>query len=59
MNNIFQHTSLTVFSAALFLVFSQAVCAQSDEDGVKSQPLFESHDLLTVRIEAPLTTLLK
>jgi len=38
---------------------SQAVVAQESGADVEIRPLFDSHDLLSVRIEAPLTTLLK
>lgn len=47
---------LTAFSFVAFLAFSPAATAQDDD---ASQPLFESHALLDVRIEAPLSSLLK
>lgn len=42
---------------ALFLIPGGAVNAQSDPD--EARPLFERHDTLQVRIEAPLTTLMR
>jgi hypothetical protein len=59
MKNTNQHSILTVPAAALFLILGNAVAAQSVTDGAEIQPLFASHDLMTVRIEAPLTTLMK
>jgi hypothetical protein len=59
MKNTNQHSILTVPAAALFLVLGTVVDAQSVTDGAEIQPLFASHDMMTVRIEAPLTTLMK
>lgn len=59
MKNTNQHSILTVPAAALFLVLSTVVTAQSVTDSAEIQPLFASHDMMTVRIEAPLTTLMK
>jgi len=59
MNNNIQHSILTTLAVALFLSFSQGVAAQTAADEVEFRPLFKSHDMLTVRIEAPLTTLMR
>ena len=48
--------SLTTTLLVLFLTFQGTSTAQEDDS---SQPLFASHDVLQVRIEAPLRTLLK
>lgn len=48
--------SLTTVLLVLFLQFQGTSLAQEDD---ASQPLFERHDLMQVRIEAPLETLLK
>lgn len=51
---------LTTITAVAFLAFSGPSQAQDAEQEVDtSQPLFESHEVLDVRIEAPLSTLLK
>jgi len=54
-----QHSTLTTLAVALFLTFSQVTVAQTAADDVEIRPLFQSHDMLTVRIEAPFTTLMK
>ncbi len=59
MKKIIQHSTLTTPVIALFLTFSQATVAQTAADDVKSRPLFQNHDTLIVRIEAPLTTLMR
>lgn len=59
MKNIIQHSNLTTLTVALFLTLSQAVVAQTAPADAEIRPLFLSHDMLTVRIEAPLTTLMK
>ena len=59
MKNTNQHSTLTVPAATLFLALGNAVAAQTVTDDAESQPLFLSHDILDVRIEAPLTTLMK
>jgi hypothetical protein len=46
----------TAISLSAFLAFSAGSRAQ---DGDASQPLFDSHAMMDVRIEAPLSTLLK
>lgn len=59
MKNINQHSTLTATTVMLFLVVSPMTVAQTDTDDVESRPLFENHEMLTVRIEAPMTTLLR
>lgn len=59
MKIIDRYSTSTVLSLVLFHVFLGAAFAQTAADEVVSQPLFETHDLMTVRIEAPLTTLVK
>lgn len=59
MKNNNQPNILTVVAVALFLTIGHTAVAQSETDTVEDPPLFQSHDLLTVRIEAPLTTLMK
>jgi len=59
MKKIMQHSTWTTFAVALFLTFSQATVAQTAADDVEIRPLFQSHDTLIVRIEAPLTTLMR
>jgi hypothetical protein len=48
--------SLTTFVLIVFLDFQGTSLAQENDT---AQPLFESHEMLQVRIEAPLKTLLK
>lgn len=52
-----RHSSSTIFACALFLAPGHAAVAQGGAAEV--QLLFEHHDTLTVRIEAPLTTLMR
>ncbi len=59
MKIIIQHSNLTTLTVALFLTFSQAVVAQTEPGDVEIRPLFLGHDMLSVRIEAPLTTLMR
>ncbi len=59
MKNNINHSVLTALAVALFLVLSQLVVAQTAADEVELRPLFQSHDILNVRIEAPMTTLMK
>jgi len=59
MKKIMQHSTWTTLAVALFLTFSQATVAQTAADDIEIRPLFQSHDTLIVRIEAPLTTLMK
>ena len=47
--------NLTAFVVCVFLLISLPAAAQDADD----KPLFASHDVLSVRIEAPLTTLMK
>jgi hypothetical protein len=58
MKNIIQHSILTTLLVALFLTLSPAVVAQTAEE-VEVRPLFLSQETLNVRIEAPLSTLMK
>ena len=59
MKNKTIHSVWTTLAVVLFLPISQAVVAQEGGAEVEIRPLFDSHDVLSVRIEAPLTTLLK
>ncbi len=59
MKNKIKHSILTALAVTLFLVLSQVVVAQTAADEVEIRPLFLSHDILHVRIEAPITTLMK
>lgn len=59
MKNMILRKILTSFTLALFLVFGQSVIAQAPENDEDFRPLFASHEMLNVRIEAPLTTLMK
>ena len=59
MKKINQHSILTILAVPLFLVLSAPLAAQSAADDTASRPLFDSHDMLTVRIEAPFKTLMK
>jgi len=59
MNNKIKHSILTALAVTLFLVLSQVVVAQTAADEVEIRPLFQSHDILHVRIEAPISTLMK
>lgn len=59
MLRITRQKHLTVFSLFWFLFAAGAVAAQPAVDPVDTRLLFESHDPMTVRIEAPLTTLLE
>ncbi len=58
MRIIDRYSISTTLSLVLFHVFSCAAFAQTAADDVVSQPLFETHNLMAVRIEAPLTTLI-
>lgn len=59
MKNIIQHSTLTTLAIATFLALSQAAVAQTAANDADFRPLFQNHDVLSVRIEAPLKTLLK
>ena len=59
MRKIIQHSISTVLAVPLFLVLSAPIAAQSTNDDAGPRPLFANHDVLSVRIEAPLKTLLK
>jgi hypothetical protein len=59
MKRIMQHTISTGLAVTLFLAMGPAALAQSDDNDAGVRPLFATHDMLTVRIEAPLTTLMK
>ena len=59
MKNIIKHSNVTALTVALFLTLSQAVVAQTESANVEIRPLFLSHEMMTVRIEAPLTTLMR
>lgn len=56
MTKTTRHTISTACSIVLFLLLNRPVLAQSE---ASVAPLFASHDVLSVRIEAPMTTLLK
>lgn len=59
MKKILQHTISTGIAVTLFLALGPATPAQSEENVAGTQPLFATHDLMSVRIEAPITTLMK
>jgi hypothetical protein len=59
MKNMNQHSVLTIVAVPLFLVLCAAVAAQPVTDDAEIRPLFESHDIMTARIEAPFKTLMK
>lgn len=59
MRKIMRHNILTATTVTLFLASAPAAVAQSDTGDAEIGPLFKSHDIMTVRIEAPLTTLMK
>lgn len=50
---------LTRAGLLMFLAFSSFSAAQNTSEPVGGKPLFQSHDVLDVRIEAPLTTLIR
>jgi hypothetical protein len=56
-NRLLKH--LTNVGILMFLTFSSFSAAQTASEDVGDRPLFKSHDVLDVRIEAPLTTLIK
>lgn len=57
ISNLF--ISLTAVTLTLFLLPGNTASAQYADGLETDQPLFASHDMMTVRIEAPLTTLIK
>ena len=58
MRIVIRYSTLTALSLVLFRVSAGTAVAQgAPDDGDFTQPLFDSHDLMEVRIEAPLTTL--
>lgn len=59
MKIIRPHSILTVLTIPLFLALGTAVTAQDVTEGAEFQPLWADRDIMSVRIEAPLTTLLK
>jgi hypothetical protein len=59
MKKTMQHTISTALAATLFLAFGPAAVAQSEENEAGTRPLFATYDMMTVRIEAPMTTLMK
>lgn len=59
MTNSTRHNIWTSIAIALSLQLSATASAQSEADVEQAAPLFESHDALRVRIEAPLTTLMR
>jgi hypothetical protein len=59
MKNINQNSILTILAVPSFLILSTAVGAQSVAGLGEIRPLFANHDTLAVRIEAPMTTLMK
>lgn len=59
MKKILQHAISTGIAVTLFLALGPAVPAQSEENVAATQPLFATHDVMTVRIEAPFTTLMR
>jgi hypothetical protein len=54
-----RHSVLTALTLPLFLALSTVPVAQEATNDAGHQPLFSSHDIMSVRIEAPLTTLMK
>ena len=59
MNTIIRLFNLTIISLPLFLLCGATASAQYAEGLKTDQPLFATHDVMTVRIEAPLSTLTK
>ncbi len=59
MNSIIRLLNLTIISLPLFLLCGATASAQYAEGLETDQPLFATHDVLTARIEAPLSTLTK
>jgi hypothetical protein len=59
MNTITRLFSLTMISLPLFLLCGATASAQYAEGLETDQPLFATHDMLTARIQAPLSTLMK
>jgi hypothetical protein len=59
MKKTMQHTISTGLVATLFLAFGPVAVAQSEESDAGTRPLFATYDMMTVRIEAPMTTLMK
>ena len=59
MNTTTRPLILTIISPLLFLLCGTTVSAQYADGLDTDQPLFATHDILTARIEAPLSTLIK
>ena len=59
MNTIIRLSNLTMISLPLFLLCGATASAQYADGLETDQPLFATHDVMTVRIEAPLKTLTK
>ena len=59
MKNLTRLPVLTVITSALFLSYGTPAAAQYADGVASDQPIFATHDLLTARIEAPLSTLVK
>ena len=59
MKSVTRLTGLTLISPLLFLLCGETASAQYAAGLETDQPIFAKHDILTVRIEAPLTTLIK
>lgn len=59
MKNRTRLLALTAITSALFLSYGTPATAQYAAGLASDQPIFATHDLLTARIEAPLSTLIK
>lgn len=59
MNTTIRLLNLTIVSLPLFLLCSTTASAQYADGLDTDQPVFSTHDILTARIEAPLSTLVK
>ncbi len=59
MRKITVQNNSTILTLALFLASGHATLAQTAAEEGENRPLFQSHDTMTVRIEAPMTTLMK
>lgn len=59
MKNKMQHNTWTHFAIGVSLVFVVPGIALSEADVREPNSLFAAHDILSVRIEAPMTTLMK